>query len=312
MIESAMLVVLGFLLAMLVTMLLAPAFWRRAVRLTTRRIEATMPMSVADIQADKDQLRAEFAIRLRRVEMALEKTREQAARHLVERNKGQTVIAGLQEELRQLRAALAESANAANVLEQTVKRRIPDLETQVARERDVVAMRDRELMRLGRALENQSEAVTIARRTLARRDDELDTLRRSLESGAAVAKPKRGRKAVEGEEADTGADALRGQVRQLESQLSGLRQELGDLRQREAVETGALRDELQRLASLMMKETTPAVEADEEDTSGETAGMKDAEPSKPSKSSGKSGGRRKRLRDRIKGLGAKQEENADA
>ena len=67
MIDIGMYVALGFLLASLLALIVAPAFWRRAVRLTKRRIEMTMPMSASDIQADKDQLRAEFAIELRRV-----------------------------------------------------------------------------------------------------------------------------------------------------------------------------------------------------------------------------------------------------
>ncbi len=40
-------------------------------------------MSVTDIQADKDQMRAEYAVELRRVEVALEKAKDKAARELV-------------------------------------------------------------------------------------------------------------------------------------------------------------------------------------------------------------------------------------
>ena len=40
----------------------------RAVRLTMRRLEAATPLSMAEIQADKDQLRAEFAMSTRRLE----------------------------------------------------------------------------------------------------------------------------------------------------------------------------------------------------------------------------------------------------
>ena len=78
MIDIGMYVALGFLLASLLALMVAPAFWRRAIRLTKRRVEMTMPMSASDIQADKDQLRAEFAIELRRVEVALDKAKEKA------------------------------------------------------------------------------------------------------------------------------------------------------------------------------------------------------------------------------------------
>ncbi|HKA64463.1 MAG TPA: hypothetical protein VKD00_01920, partial [Methyloceanibacter sp.] len=92
MIDIGMYVALGFLLASLLALMVAPAFWRRAVRLTKRRVEMTMPMSAADMQADKDQLRAEFAIELRRVEVALEKAKDKAARELVEANKRRVEI----------------------------------------------------------------------------------------------------------------------------------------------------------------------------------------------------------------------------
>ena len=43
MIDIGMYVALGFLLASLLALMVAPAFWRRAVRLTKRRVEMTMP-----------------------------------------------------------------------------------------------------------------------------------------------------------------------------------------------------------------------------------------------------------------------------
>src|SRR5215467_12492537 len=112
MIDIGMYVALGFLLASLLALLFAPAFWRRAVRLTKRRIETTMPMSAADIQADKDQLRAEFAIELRRVEVALDKAKEKAIRELIEANKRRVEIAVLNGELAGAKSKLQENENA--------------------------------------------------------------------------------------------------------------------------------------------------------------------------------------------------------
>ena len=60
-----------------------PLVHARAVRLTMRRLEALTPISRAEIQADKDQLRAEFAMAMSRLEMNVEqmkaKTTSQAA-----------------------------------------------------------------------------------------------------------------------------------------------------------------------------------------------------------------------------------------
>jgi len=152
MIEILMFVALGFLLASLVAVLLAPPLWRRAVRLTTRRLETTMPMSAADIQADKDELRAEFAIKLRQLELSLEKSKEEAARNLVERNRAKVTVDRLNEEIKSLKRQLAARGNEASVLKQNVEGHIPRLEAQVAKAREAIAARDREIHKLKNAL----------------------------------------------------------------------------------------------------------------------------------------------------------------
>ena len=117
MINALMFGALGFFVACLLALMLAAPLWNRAVRLTTRRLEATMPMSLNDIQADKDQLRAEFAIELRKVEVALEKAKERAARELIEANKRRVEISVLNSELAAAKAQLMESENANRVLQ---------------------------------------------------------------------------------------------------------------------------------------------------------------------------------------------------
>jgi chromosome segregation ATPase len=72
-IEQLMIFALGFLFAGLLTLLFLPAFWRRAMRLSTRRLEMQMPLSMAEIVAERDQLRAEFAASTRRVEQKNER-----------------------------------------------------------------------------------------------------------------------------------------------------------------------------------------------------------------------------------------------
>ncbi|MDF2996629.1 MAG: hypothetical protein K0R27_2266 [Xanthobacteraceae bacterium] len=76
MVLAIMYSVLGFLAATLLALLILPAVWRRAVRLTTKRIEGAIPVSMAEIQADKDQLRAEFAMSARRLEHDADLLRE--------------------------------------------------------------------------------------------------------------------------------------------------------------------------------------------------------------------------------------------
>lgn len=72
MIEQAMIFALGFLIAGLLAVAIAPAFWHRAIRLSTRRLEMQIPLSPREILADRDLLRAEFAIERRRLEQKAE------------------------------------------------------------------------------------------------------------------------------------------------------------------------------------------------------------------------------------------------
>src|SRR5215475_15843453 len=72
MIESIMFFSAGFLLASLLGLALVSSVHHRAVRLTQRRLEDAIPVSLTEIQADRDRLRAEFAMSIRRLEMTVE------------------------------------------------------------------------------------------------------------------------------------------------------------------------------------------------------------------------------------------------
>jgi len=67
---------IGFLFATLIAVSVIPLIHGRAVRLTTRRIENSIPHSMAEIQADKDLQRADFAVSTRRLEIAIEQLKE--------------------------------------------------------------------------------------------------------------------------------------------------------------------------------------------------------------------------------------------
>ncbi|MCK0196547.1 hypothetical protein MWN34_06430 [Ancylobacter sp. 6x-1] len=87
MVEMIMYAALGFLAATLLALLILPAVWRRAVRLTTLRIERALPVSMTEFLADKDQLRAQFAVAVRRLELKLDAMQAQHAEGEVERSR---------------------------------------------------------------------------------------------------------------------------------------------------------------------------------------------------------------------------------
>ncbi len=67
-----MIFALGFLAASLCGLLLLPALNVRAARLARRRAEARLPLSPAEIAAERDFLRAQFAVQQRRLERKAE------------------------------------------------------------------------------------------------------------------------------------------------------------------------------------------------------------------------------------------------
>ena len=99
MIEPIMFFGLGFLAASLLGLIIVPFVHGRAVRLTVRRLEAATPLSMAEIQADKDQLRAEFAMSTRRLEMSVEQLKSKSTGQLAELGKKNDAINRLKIEL---------------------------------------------------------------------------------------------------------------------------------------------------------------------------------------------------------------------
>jgi len=83
---------IGFLLGGLVGLMVVPLVHNRAVRLTIRRLQAAIPQTIAEIEADKDLLRAEFAMSTRRFEMNIEKVKASNAGLLVKLDKRNEII----------------------------------------------------------------------------------------------------------------------------------------------------------------------------------------------------------------------------
>src|SRR5689334_21299506 len=106
MIEPIMYFGIGFLFAALIGLIVVPLVHGRAVRLTMRRLEAAAPLSMAEIQADKDQLRAEFAMSTRRLEMSVEQLKTKSTSQLAELGKKGDAINRLKVELGEKAAAI--------------------------------------------------------------------------------------------------------------------------------------------------------------------------------------------------------------
>lgn len=106
MVEPIMYFAIGFLVSMLFGLMIVPLVHNRAVRLTTKRLEAATPLSMAEIQADKDQLRAEFAMSARRLEMSVEQLKNKTSSQLAELGKKSDAINRLKIELGEKNATI--------------------------------------------------------------------------------------------------------------------------------------------------------------------------------------------------------------
>jgi myosin heavy subunit len=241
MINALMFGALGFLLGCLLALMLAPPLWNRAVKLTTRKLEATMPMSLNDIQADKDQLRAEFAIDLRKVEVSLEKAKDKAIRELIEANKRRVEITVLNTDLATVKGTLQENESANRVLQQTIKRRLPDLDARLKAAKKALAELESVNGELRATVASQSDALKTARTTLHNQRSDIERLRASLESGGGGAL--RGSGKVD---ARTLAESQR-----LTAELSKVQEQL-ERAKTGAEETMLLRRELSKLASQIL------------------------------------------------------------
>ncbi|MEH3147033.1 MAG: hypothetical protein PGN34_17160 [Methylobacterium frigidaeris] len=225
MIESVMIFALGFLSAGLLALLVLPALNARAERLARRRVEALFPMSIAELNAEKDHLRAEFAVIQRRLERQVEAAK--AERHAEMEEMGrQTMRVGLlagEVEQREMRLATLDRDLAA--AEADLTRVQSELnETRVARLAAEEALRALEVP-YRRTLASLEEARGGGERTmqaLAEAEAARD---------AAEARAREAREALAS--AGTGiAGAARDQILALEDALAALNGRNADLEQR--------------------------------------------------------------------------------
>ncbi len=159
MIEPIMYLAIGFLISMLCGLMIVPLVHNRAVRLTTRRLEAATPLSMAEIQADKDQLRAEFAMSARRLEMNVEQLKHKTTSQLAELGKKTDAINRMKIELGEKNATIF----ALEAREKAVKEQLRATEEEFAAKTEALrsaeqALNDRqkELAKLNSELNDRS------------------------------------------------------------------------------------------------------------------------------------------------------------
>jgi chromosome segregation ATPase len=98
-VEPAMYVAIGFLAAALLSLPLFGVAHRRAERLTRQRLDTLLPMSVKELEAEKDLLRADHALSEQRLEATLDDLKAKTAAQQIEIGRHSGVVAKLKAEL---------------------------------------------------------------------------------------------------------------------------------------------------------------------------------------------------------------------
>jgi chromosome segregation ATPase len=191
MVEPIMYLAIGFLIAMLLGLTIVPLVHNRAVRLTTRRMEAATPLSMAEIQADKDQLRAEFAMSARRLEMSVDQLKHKTTSQLAELGKKTDAINRMKVELGEKNATIF----ALEAREKAVKEQLRATEEEFA---------------------TKTESLRQAEKALSDKQDELARMNSELSDRTTMAETRK----VELVAVHTQIDALKNRVGDAEKEFA--------------------------------------------------------------------------------------------
>jgi hypothetical protein len=126
-IQFALLFGLGFLTAVFLVFLVAPAIHRRIVWFTEKRLRATMPLSAREVRAQKDMARALYAAENARTEQALTREREKTVSLQLQQETFTREVARLAVENSQLHAQIDEMSVEAGDLRSQARRKEGDI-----------------------------------------------------------------------------------------------------------------------------------------------------------------------------------------
>ncbi len=154
-IETIMLFALGFILAALIAMFLGRGLWNYGVKIGQRRMQKLSPLSITEVQADRDRLRAEYAVMTRKLELRLDDLKDRMAEQMAEVSRNKTRIEDLHGEIDERDQLLAERESEAAAM----KAKFEPLETELA-------SRTASIQQLKEQLRNKSEQADTAQREL--------------------------------------------------------------------------------------------------------------------------------------------------
>lgn len=175
---------IGFCLAWLTALMVIPAVHNRAVRLARARFE-DLPLSMQEIRAEKDTIRAGFAAATRDLELKIDKLKDRTVAHATDLAKKNQLVDRLKQEIEAITAALRESEareqSARNELRE-VRREYSGTDATLGAAEGEITVLQRDLARKDAALRAADRDVASLREELSARDITLRTLQQDIAS----------------------------------------------------------------------------------------------------------------------------------
>ena len=190
-VETVMFFGLGFLLALLVMLAFMPAVHQRAVRLTRRKYEP-VPLEQKEMHAEKDRLRADFAMSTRKLEHNIDEMQRKAAMHLTDLARKGEAIALLKQTLDARDTLITDLQKQAAQMTETQRRTQSEVQAlKIANEAKVAALSEAsariaaltaEIGRLTGALTRHTHDYGTQQHEIAALSKKSDVLRLQLEA----------------------------------------------------------------------------------------------------------------------------------
>ena len=252
MVELSMYFAIGFAVAASLALLFVPLVHNRAVRLTMRRMEAATPLPIARIRADKDQVRAEFAMSTRRLEISTEEKKTETTTQLAELGRKTHAINQLVIELGQNDATLlALEARDKNLREQLrVTKEELALKSSALREAErALPDAEAEFAKLAAELGERSIMVDSQHEELAKLRKQVETLNLGIANYERTARATEERLMHE----RANAEAVAKELDEAWLKLNGLAARSGELEQQLQVQTTEAELSRSRVQALEMR-----------------------------------------------------------
>ncbi len=183
MIEYVLLFSLGFLTAVLVTVLVAPAVRRRIVYFTENRIRATVPLSAAELKAQTDMVRATYAAENAKLGVAVKREREKGLAHELTADRLRSELkaavveaTALSEQITHLRGELEARGTELGERDGELERARAEIQVRDA----LLAEAERRAQELGVEAEHLGGFVDYGKIDLAVRETEIENLKSTI------------------------------------------------------------------------------------------------------------------------------------